>query len=114
MSLTLDEKVSTWKKNMKATSRTVALWIQYQDRIASNRQLVFSARAGNWLLYLISHNRLLKYFAATGHNNYVKSLSIFLSKMKMLPSSHPKIYEHFINGKFVIRRGDNFFSCIFW
>ena len=110
---TLDEKVSTWKKNMKATSRTAALWIQYQDMIASIRQLVFSARTGNWLLYLNSHNRLLKYLAATGHNNYVKSLSIFLSKMKMLPSSHPKIYEHFINGKFIIRRGDKFFSGIF-
>ena len=76
------------------------------------RQLVFSARTGNWSLYLNSHHKLLRYLAATGHNNYVKSLSLFLSKMEMLSTTHPRIYQHFI-GKFVVRRGDKYFSGIF-
>ena len=33
--------------------------------------------------------------------------------MEMLKTTHPRIYQHFIEGKFVVRRGDKYFSGIF-
>ena len=98
---------------MKVSSRTATLWIQYQYMVAGVRQLVFSGRTGNWPLYINSHYKLLRYLALTRHNSYVKSFVLFLRKMEQLPITHPRIYQHFMEGKFIVRHGDKYFSGIF-
>jgi len=57
---------------------------------------------------------MLPYLAAAGHNNYVKSLVLFLNKMEKLQNTHPNVYRHFVkDGLFVIRRTDNYWAGIF-
>ena len=55
----LEKHVNQWRNDIKASSRTAALWIQYQEMVTCIRQLVFSGRTGNWSLYLNSHHKLL-------------------------------------------------------
>ncbi len=56
---------------------------------------------------------MLPYLAATGHNNYTKSIVLFLEKMQLLPESHPSVFAKFHNGLFVVRRTDKYWSGIF-
>jgi hypothetical protein len=67
-------------------------------------------RTGNWLFQLSTLQRMLPYFASSGHHLYTKSVHLYIQEMLHLNISHPKVYEAFINGKSVIRRSDRFWS----
>ena len=63
--------------------------------------------------YLQALHRMLPFLSSVGHNNYTKSLMIFLAKMAALPESHPHVHRAFENGLHVVRRTDNFWAGIF-
>ena len=71
------------------------------------RSFICSVRTGNWMLYLTSLCDMHPYLAAAGHNNYTKSLALFIPKMIDLKRTHPDVYEAFMNkGLFPVRRTD--------
>ena len=49
---------------------------------------------------------MLPCLAASGHNLYTKYVVIYLDKMKMLPETHPQVYQHFLDVKHFVRRSD--------
>ena len=49
---------------------------------------------------------MLPYFAASGHNNYLKSSYIYLQQMNELEMTHPEVHHHFSSGLFIVRRSD--------
>ena len=63
-------------------------------------------RLGDWNMHLTTSTEMLPYLAAAGHNLYTKSLVVYLDEMKRLQDTHPNVYQHFIEGKHVIRRSD--------
>jgi hypothetical protein len=101
-----------WSTSM-ASYRTAKLWIMYMQMVGILRSPITSARTGNWKLYLQSLHEMLPYLAASGHNNYVKSLVLYLSKMEKLDETHPAVYTKFMEGLFVLRRSDNYWAGIF-
>ena len=70
------------------------------------RTFLYAERLGLWKLHLQAFREMLPYLAASGHNNYTKSLVLYLKKMEMLPESHPDVYKHFMEGKHPVRRSD--------
>ena len=72
--------IENWKKTVQPY-RTAKLWLMYMDLVSILRTLLHSSRTGKWQLYLQSLHEMLPYMAAAGHNNYVKSLTLFLHKM---------------------------------
>ena len=48
------------------------------------------------------------YPAAAGHNNYTKSLALFIPRMQDLERNlpHPEVYKAFMSGLFPVRRTD--------
>ena len=69
------------KTHLSSESRTAKLWIQYREYVSIMRQFVRAARSGDWNLNLISLQRMLILFAATGHINYAKSGRLYLQLM---------------------------------
>mgnify|MGYP001794205738 CR=1 FL=1 len=63
-------------------------------------------RLGNWELHLKATAEMLPYFAASGHNNYLKSSYIYLQQMQELAETNPAVYHSFSKGLFVVRRSD--------
>ena len=47
---------------------------------------------------------LAYYFAAAEHKLYMKSVHIYLHKIRRLPESRPDVYEHLYRGMHVARR----------
>ena len=82
-------------KNALKGRRTAHLWLQYMQMVDLLRKYVRAERLGNWLLHHKTTMEMLPYFAASGHNNYLKSSHIHLQKMLRLQESHPDIYHHF-------------------
>ena len=70
------------------------------------RKFVYSELLGDWNLHLQTLQEMLPYLAASGHNNYTKSLVIYLDKMSKLSDTHQDVYELFMRGFHPIRRSD--------
>ena len=60
-----------------------------------------------------SSRYMLPFLAASGHNNYTKSLVLFFEKMEKLEETHPAVYRKFLEGLFVIHRSDSYWFGIF-
>ena len=104
--------LKNWCAMMKPY-RTANLWIMYMHMVSILRSLLQSSRGGNWKLYLQSLHDMLPFLAASGHNNYTKSLVLYLGKMEKLEETHPAVYCKFQEGLFVVRHSDSYWSGIF-
>ena len=65
MFVTLKEKL--------LTNCTAKLWFQYIDIISVLQMFIRAERTGNWQLHVSALARMLRYFAAFGHNLNLKS-----------------------------------------
>ena len=101
-----------WHASMESNG-TAKLWLQYQKMVAILRTLIRSVRIGHWTLYLQSLCEMQPYLAAAGHNNYTKSLALFIPKMLELEHTHPEVHAAFMNGLFPVRRSDGVWSGVF-
>ena len=54
--------------------------------------------------------KILPFFAASGHNLYAKSAYIYLQQMLQLADSHLEVYNFFRSGYHVVRRSDRYWS----
>lgn len=89
---------------------TAKLWLQYLDMVKLLQTFIKAERSGNWQLHLRTMQDMLPYLAATGHNNYTKSVQLYLQDMYSLEEKHPQVYQHFQQGLHVIRRSDRYWA----
>ena len=82
--------------------KTANLWLAYLEMVVLLHRFVRAERTGDWLLHLDTVQRMLPYFAASGHNLYLKSAYIYLSDMLKMKTSHPDIYASFLSGQHVV------------
>lgn len=52
------------------------------------------------------------WFFAFGHTTYARWMPFFLKDMARLPETHPSVHEAFMEGTFVVQRGDKTFSLM--
>ena len=100
------QKMIEAQKNSLQDSRTAKLWISYMQMIDILKRYLKAERLGDWNLHLQATADMLPYFAASGHNNYLKSSYIYLQQMYELPNSHPSVHHNFSKGLFVVRRSN--------
>ena len=104
--------IDKWRDDIRKYG-TARMWIQYQRMVEILRSLIRSARIGSWTLYIQSLRDMHAYLAAAGHNNYTKSLALFIPKMLDLENTHPEVHAAFMNGFFPVRRTDGAWSGVF-
>ena len=102
----LQTATRTWQTSMMPY-HTAALWIMYMKMVTVLRAFIRASRTGDWKLYLQTLHEMLPYLAASGHNNYTKSLVLYWNKMENLEETHPTVYAKFMTGLFVLRRTDS-------
>ena len=105
----LMQKFAMNKCSLKS-SRTSSLWIQYTDMIDILRRFIKAERTGNWKLHLKSMQEMLPFFAAAGHNLYLKSGYVYLQQMTDLERTNPSVYRLFMSGNHVVRKSDRFWA----
>ena len=74
------------------------------------QKFIRAERTGNWGLHLQALFEMLPFLAASGHNNYTKSLWIYLQQMSSLRDDCPVVYDHFQKGFHVVRRSERFWG----
>ena len=79
----ISQKITEEKKSMEK-KHTAKLWLQYMDMVEILLIFIKAERTGNWNLHMKMNSKMLPYLAAAGHNNYTKSLYLYLQKMQQL------------------------------
>ena len=97
-------KIIESQLNALQGSRTAKLWLQYMKMVDILKMYLKAERLGDWQLHLKATADMLPFFAATGHNNYLKSSYLYLQQMHELPTTteskgRPKFY--FSKNKYV-------------
>lgn len=90
--------------------RTGRLWLQYLEMVAILRRSIKAERTGNFELHLQCVKDMLPYFAASGHNNYLKSARLYLQQMLELRVTHPDVFQRFMKGHYSIRRSNRYWA----
>ena len=80
----INKALAEMKEHLKS-SRTAKLWLQYMEMIDILRRYILrryirAERTGNWELHLQTLSEMLPFLAASGHNNYTKSVWIYLQQ----------------------------------
>ena len=100
------ENILLDRKESLSSSRLAKTWLQYMEMVDILKKYLKAERLGDWQLHLQATAEMLPYFAATGHNHYLKSSYIYLQQMVELEEKHPDVHHYFSNGLFVVRRSD--------
>ena len=72
------------------------------------KTFIKAERTGEWELSLYAMQQLLLYFAASGHNLYLKAAHIYLQMMCQLSDNNSRGFEAFKKRYHVIRRSDRY------
>ena len=88
------------------SKRTSKLWIQFMDFASIVRMFLRAERTGDWKLHLHATELMLPFFAAAGHNNYLKAVLLYLQDCQNLCDCLKSKYE---KGLFTIWRKDKLF-----
>ncbi|XP_077968888.1 uncharacterized protein LOC144422864 [Styela clava] len=85
-------------------NKTFSLWSSYIDMVELLLQFIRATRDGLWDLHLATLHKMLPWFFAYDHINYARYVSVYLSEMENLSSSHPEIYQYLKQGNFSVQR----------
>lgn len=126
---TMELKFNEQKNKMKSHGPTSKLWVQYLNMVDLFKSNIRADRIGELLNHTQSQVKkivfvcILKvtissicrqamhpFFAASGHNNYTKSIQIYLQDMQALSRSNPAVHEFFSKGNFVTRRSNRYWG----
>ena len=83
----ISEKLEQQKQAL-AHKRTSALWLQYMKMTDILKSSIKAKRTGNFDLHLQSVQEMLPFLAAAAHNNYTKSVLLYLQQMLELQTTH--------------------------
>ena len=90
--------------------RTCDLSMQYLSMVEILLKFLKAERTGNVLLHLDSLSCMMPYFAASGHNNCMKSAAVYFKNMRELQDSNSQVFQDFIKGLYTIRRSNRFWA----
>ncbi|KAK6171156.1 hypothetical protein SNE40_019404 [Patella caerulea] len=59
------------------------------------REFITAERTGNWKAHIHMLQKMLSYFAASGRNNYTKSVNLYLQDAVNVTTSKPEVFNFF-------------------
>ena len=91
---------------------TGELWVQFMDLVDNVKASHRAQRTGDFKMYFKSLQNKQPYFPASGHNNYGKSVPIFIQDMLSLENTNPEAWKCYNDGFFFVRRSDRFWAAL--
>ncbi len=112
ISAQIQEKLQIRKKIKITSSRTSKPWLQYMQMVDILHLLIKAERTGDRMMHLKSRQKMLPFFAASGHNLYAKSAYIYMyvRQMLQLGDSHPDVLAFFKSGYHVALSSDRYWA----
>ena len=78
MLVSLREVVDNKKTELRGSSKTSQLWLNYESMVQISRSLIKADRTGSWQMHLHALSDCLPIFAVAGHFSYLKSVHYYI------------------------------------
>ena len=78
-----------------------AFWVSYLDMTEIMLGLIRASREGNWLLHLAAIREMIPWCFAYDKVNYARYLTYYYASMSQLPTEHPDVHAHFMEGSYL-------------
>ena len=85
-------------------------WNSYLDMVQTLRDFTKSIKLGDWDLHIHSSEKMLYWYHAYDHYNYVRHFSYYWASQQSLNVTHPVLYNWFKDGGFSTRRSQGKFN----
>ena len=85
---------------------TMKLWLQFMDMFELMLNLVRNDRLGSFLGQLYYLEKMLPFFASTGHNLYFTTGWLFLQTMNNLKDQDPELWQDLCADKYTCRKSN--------
>ena len=82
-----------------------AFWMSYLDMVEIMLDLVRASREGNWMLHQGAIRQMIPWCFAYDKVNYARFLTYYYAMMSRLPTEHPEVHKHFMQGGFSVQIG---------
>ena len=89
---------------LRGTAGLTKLWLQYMTMLEILLNIIRYARLGSFTGNLAYLQKMLPYWAATGHNLYLKTGWLYLQSMQQLESDEPALYKDFSDRRYTARK----------
>ena len=99
-------------RNENIKSHTAKLWLLYVQYISIVKEYMLSERTCSWSLHLHTVQKLMNFFAVSGHINYAKCYRLNAQEILALSNEKLWLYQQFIDGKHAVRRSSRYWSSL--
>ena len=106
--LTFDE----WSVNQCKNEPQFKFWMTTLNLELMVLQFIRSIRERNFQMYIQSLLKVIPWLFAFDHVNYARWLSVHISDMVNLQTTHPEVYCEFLKGHFAVHKTSNIFSAM--
>lgn len=101
-----------WRSSKEKLFPMFRYWSNCLDMELLMLMFVRAHRSASYDLYINSLKAFLPWFFSVDFYNYSRWLPVFIRDLSLLPQQHPKLYEAFKNGLFVVQKANRKFSAI--
>ena len=107
------KEINAWREEMSKIPQFL-YWTRVLDLQRLCLQFVRALREGNFDLYVQTLTKIAPWMFALDHTNYSRWLPVHIRDMCELPVKHPKVFEQFNAGAFVVQKTRHTFSFLLW
>ena len=93
----------------RSACRTTQLWLMYNEMLDILFKFLKAERTGNFKLHIACLKAMLPFLAASGHNNYTKSIVVYLEDMDRLEREDQVTFDA-LSKHHAVRRSDRFWG----
>ena len=107
------ETICKFKEHGRKQSSTFAFWESFLEAGNTLLRLLRADREANFQLHLDAVLEAIPFFHLAGRVNYARYTPVYVSEMKSLETAQPDMFQHLMNGGFVVRRKqETTFNCV--
>ena len=98
----------------RRSSETFHFWDEYLKMVWLLLDFVHADRDSNWNLHLETFNDMLPYDRAFDHQNYFRWGTVYISDMRMLPTTAPSVHREFTENRAhaISKSSESLFSAV--
>lgn len=108
----IDGRLGSIEAQLREKSMLASFWLNYMDSVYLMLSFIRAERAMDWDLHLEAVEGMAPYFFCYDRQNYARWITVYMSDMKLLPSSSPDVHREFKQGNFAVTRSDHPFTAV--
>ena len=107
------DTIARFRKQGRQRSATFAYWDSFIEAGNTLLRLLRAEREANFIMHIQAVIDTVPYFILAGRVNYARYTPVYIAEMKQLETRQPRMYEHMLQGGFVVRRSETrVFNCV--